>query len=244
LARYTVKSRVLEFLAEYSERGYAVLKAAVEASLSAANRGVRLGDFSFREIVSRLKAWGIEYNPSMLLRIMERDYGIIETSYKSASQHWWKFIDLDAVMEALEEYEKGVSISESPSMEYENEQVNVEEALLKLQIASLNPYELARRLEKFLLKPRLTSADYGILRSIAFNELPAVIDVLQRAEEMGYEGEEIEVLQYVIRLAEKLASKLLRTGKAGSEAAKSLIALARRRSASSSTEFNSSSEIP
>jgi hypothetical protein len=232
LARHTVKSRVLEFLAEYGERGYAVLRAAVEASLSKDGRSVRLGDFSYREVVSRLRAWGIEYNPSMLLRIVERDYGIIETSYKSSSQHWWKFIDIDAVIEALEEYERGVDATaeqqgDEAAGEGEGEAVDAEEALLKLQIASLNPYGLLERLEKLLLKPKLTSTDYSILRSIAFSELPAVVEVLRRAEEIGYEGEEVKALREVVQLAAKLASKLLRMGRAGREAARSLAALAR-----------------
>ena len=247
MAHPTVKSRVLEFLAEYGERGYAVLKAAVEASVSGGGRGVRLGDFSYREVVSRLRAWGIEYNPSMLLRIVERDYGIIETSYRSSSQHWWRFIDLDAVIEALEEYERGVNALEEQAGEADGEEgeVDADEVLVRLQIASLNPYQLLEKLEKLLVKPKLTTADYALLRSLAFSDLPAVVEVLRRAEQLGYEGEEVKVLRSIVRLAGRLASKLLRLGRTSREAARSLLALARSSAARcEGGGFEAPGEIP
>ena len=98
-----VRERLLEFLANYGERGLAVVRAAVEAALAGrGSPGVRLGDFSYREVVARLRSWGLDYNPSMLLRILERDYGVIETTYRSSNQHWWRFLDLNAVLSHAE----------------------------------------------------------------------------------------------------------------------------------------------
>ena len=75
-----------EFLAKYGERGYALLKAILEASL-APRRGPGFGDFSFKEIKARLASYGLNYNPSVLLAKLEKEYGVIETSYRSGTQH-------------------------------------------------------------------------------------------------------------------------------------------------------------
>ncbi len=240
----TVRDRVLEFLAEYGEKGYAVLRAAAESALSAGQRSVRLGDFSYREVVARLRAWGIEYNPSMLLRVLERDYGVIETSYRSSSQHWWRFIDLDATLEALELYEKGVNPTEEGEGDTGLDE-DPEVALLRLQIASLNPYSLLEKLEKLNAKPRLTPADYAVLRSIAFNDLPAAVELVRRAEELGYEGEEVQALRRLLNVAARLASKLLRAGRAGRQAARSLMLLASTSGRGrSGGNFEASGEVP
>jgi len=187
--------------------------------------------------VARLRAWGIEYNPSMLLRSLERDYGVIETSYKSSSQHWWRFIDIDAVAEALEMYEKGYNTALEAEEDVGPE--DPELTLLLFQIASLNPHGVLEKLQKLASKPRLTSADYAVLRSLAFNELPAIVEVLRRAEEIGYEGEEVSTLREVLRLASELAARLLRSGRLSRAAARSLIALAQ-----SGSKLSTSSNVP
>ena len=210
-----VRERVLEFLAQYGERGYAVLRAAVDAAVAARGRGVRLGDFSHREVVARLKAWGIEYNPSMLLRILERDYGVIETSYRSGNQHWWKFLDIDAVVEALDEYDRGTG---SGMDEEEDDIEDPEVELLRLQVASLDPEGLLSELRRLSAKPRLSRSEIVRLRSLAFNEMEAVVRLLRRAEEMGYEGPEVEILRDILRLGSRLARRLLAAGRASVEA--------------------------
>ncbi len=220
-----VKERVLEFLAEYGERGYAVLRAALDAYSSAPGRGVRLGDFSHREVVARLRAWGIEYNPSMLLRILERDYGVIETSYRSGNQHWYRFLDPGAVAEALDEYDRGTD----PGAQGEEEQgiEDPEVEVLRVQVASLDPQGVMEELRRLSAKPRLGRAELARLRRLAFEELELAARLLRRAEELGYEGPEVEMLRELIAAASRLARRILATGRAASAASTTIAALAR-----------------
>ncbi len=204
-----VYERVLEFLANYGERGLAVLRAAVEAASAPRRRGVRLGDFSHREVVEKLRSWGISYNPSTLLRILERDYGVVETSYRSSGQHWYRFIDLDAVVEALDAYERGVDAGgEEDPVEGE---LDPEVELLLVQIASLDPHGLLERLRRLLRRPRLGRAELAAFRRMAFDELEAAARLLRRAEELGYEGPEVELLREALAAARRLALRLLRS---------------------------------
>lgn len=224
-----IRERVLGFLAEYGERGYSVLRAAVEAASTPRGRGVRLGDFNSREVAQRLRAWGIQYNPSMLLRILERDYAVIETSYRSSNQHWYRFLDIDAVVEALEEYDRGIEpvAGEETGEDGAGNLEDPEQMLLIVQIASLDPYTLLERLRRLAVKPRLSSSDLAALRRLAFNELENVAALLRRAEELGYEGEEVEALRQVLTLALRLARRLLAQGKVSSSAARTVETLAR-----------------
>ncbi len=202
----SVRERVLEFLAEYGERGYMVLKAAVEAALAQQGRSARLGDFSYRELVSRLRAHGFEYNPSMLLRILERDYGVIETSYKSTTQHWWRFVSIDDVIDALEEYEQGVNVIENDREDV----LDPELELLRVQIAALEPHKLIETLERLAAKPKLSPQDKLMYARLAFNELEKVVEVLRKAEAYQDElAEEIEMLKRILKLASRVAKRLL-----------------------------------
>ncbi|ALL01888.1 hypothetical protein Pyrde_1845 [Pyrodictium delaneyi] len=223
-----VRERVLEFLAEYGERGYAVLRAAVDAATSArGRRGVRLGDFSHREVVTRLKAWGIDYNPSMLLRVLERDYGVIETSYRSSNQHWWRFLDLDAVVEALDAYDQGIDATEPPIEGDEEELLDPETELLRVQIASLDPAGMLEELRRLAAKPRLARTELARLRSLAFNELELAARLLRRAEELGYDGPEVEMLREAIKLAGRLSRRLLSAARLTAESRRTVMELAR-----------------
>ncbi len=228
-----VRERVLEFLARYGEKGFSVLRAAVEACVEgrSARRGVRLGDFSYKEVVAKLRSYGLEYNPANLLSILEREYAVIETTYHSSGQHWWRFVDLDAVIEALDAYERGLqgggvegadesmgddySVAAEQLMdggEIEDPQVEV----IRAQIAALNPAELLARLRMLASKPRLTSYDRRLFSKIAFEELELVASVLEKAR--AYPEvftEEIRMLESILRLASLIARKLMAAGRAG-----------------------------
>ncbi len=220
----TLEARILEFLVEYGERAYAVLRAALDSYLSSKETNVfRLGDFSYREIVARLKSWGISYNPSMLLRILERDYGVIETSYKSNTQHWWKFVNVRAVISALEHY---VSRGEPVENNKTEMPEDIEIALLATQIASLNPFELYDKLRKLAKKDKLTKADMLFLRKIAFNEIELITSILRRAENIGYESDEIDILKSILSLAYTLSKKLLTTSRLEVSARNNIVNLA------------------
>lgn len=226
-----VRDRVLEFLAKYGERGLLVLKAAITATIARRREaGVKLGDFSYRDVVARLRAQGISYNPSMLLRILERDYGVIETSYRSGNQHWWKFVDFDSVVEAVEAYEKGDDLLEG--FEDGGEDVGLESdpraELIRIQIAALRPRRLLKTLRILATKKRLTSRDAKVFEDLAFNVLPKLVRVLEEAR--GYEdelGEEILLLEKVLSVAVKIARKMLMEEKMEAEAVEALEAIAR-----------------
>lgn len=214
--RVTVRHRVLEFLASYGEKGYNVLRAAVEATLNSPEAGVRLGDFSYREVVRALRSRGVEYNPSMLLRILERDYGVIETSYHSGNQHWWRFVDLAAVVDALEDYERGEQPEIGGDLGEEDEGGEEEPVLedpritvLQAQFAALGIDEVYEKLEKLALKPRLSKQDRLVFSKIAFEYLDLIASLYEKMSE--YEDvfrEELEVLAKTLRLASQVARKM------------------------------------
>ncbi|HIC98350.1 MAG TPA: hypothetical protein EYP08_01460 [Pyrodictiaceae archaeon] len=226
-----VRDRVLEFLAKYEERGLLVLKAAIAAAIARKREGgVKLGDFSYRDIVVRLRAQGISYNPSMLLRILERDYGVIETSYRSGNQHWWKFVDFDSVVEAVEAYEKGDDAI--GALKEDDEEIGLESdprvELVRVQVAALRPRKLLKTLRVLAAKKRLTSRDVKVFQDLAFNVLPKLVHVLEKAREYEEElVEEIALLEKVLRLAVKIARKMLVEEKMESEAVEALEAIAK-----------------
>jgi len=226
-----VRDRVLEFLARYEERGLLVLKAAIAAAIAKRREGgARLGDFSYRDVVARLRAQGINYNPSMLLRILERDYGVIETSYRSGNQHWWKFVDFDAVVEAVEAYEKGGDVGDSVGES--GEEVSLESdpriELIRIQVAALRPRKLLKTLKVLAAKKRFTSRDVKFFEDLAFNVLPKLVQVLEEAREYEEElAEEIALLEKVLGLAVKIARKMLVEEKVEAEAVEALEAIAR-----------------
>ncbi len=200
-----VRERVLDFLAKYGERGYAVLRAAVDAASSGGGRGVRLGDFSTREVTARLRMEGIEYNPSMLLRILEREYAVIETTYSSRGQHWWRFIDYPAVLEALSAYEAG---SEPLGEEEVDDDPLL--SLLQVQLAALDIDAVLARLRQLAAKRRLTQRDRLVFRRIVFGPLADAVRVLREAGDEYEEllGGEAEKIREALRLAKAVAARL------------------------------------
>ncbi len=197
-----VRDRTLEALNRYGDRAYLVLKAALEVSLDyASSRKALLGDFDYKGLVRKLMEQGVSYNPSPLLRALEREYGIIETSYRSGNQHWWRFIDRDAVREALAEYE-GVSVDSLSDPRVE---------VIRIQIASLDLPRIKKVLENLLRKERLSDADKRLFRRIAFSELEDVAVLLEKAVE--YEdvlAEEVKMLREVLSLASMVSRKISR----------------------------------
>lgn len=180
-------SRLDEFIARYGDRGIILLKAILEASkLRAARKG--LGDFSFKDIKAWLAREGLEYNPSILLAKLEKEYGVIETSYKSSNQHWWVILDRRAIEEAVYG-DQGYPPEESGSP-----MVRV----LRAQFYSLEPSYIKGQLERMARARRLTRRDLEILREIAFNRLPPIARFLEESTEYP------EALEYERMLAEEI----------------------------------------
>ncbi|MEN2999818.1 MAG: hypothetical protein ABDH61_04505 [Acidilobaceae archaeon] len=174
-----MKEALRAFLAEYGERGELLLRAMLEEARS--SPGAKLGDFSFKGLRNRIKAMGIEYNPAPLLMKLEKEIGVIETSYRSSTQRWWRILDRQALEEAL-----GV------------EELSVRGRLLRAQLHTLNPRGMAEAL-RAMLGRKLGEADRARLRKMAFEELPLLVKVIEEARALGEEG-----LEEDVRLAEEV----------------------------------------
>jgi hypothetical protein len=191
-----VKDKVLEFLRNYGDRGYLVLKIALEIALDP-SIDHRLGDFSYKYLVFKLRRLGITYNPANLLRIMEKDYGLIERSYNSSSQKWWSFTDLEAVRKALLEY-SGVEEVEDPRLK-----------LLLIKYRSLEPTRILNMIRRLSMKTSLNPVDKRVFRDLVFNEMDKIVEILE--EMMSYEDvfdKEIKILQEILGLAEHVSAKI------------------------------------
>ncbi|NPA84737.1 MAG: hypothetical protein GXO07_01875 [Crenarchaeota archaeon] len=187
-------ARVKELIEEYGERAALVLRAALEvADEYRASGKSALGDFDYKGLVRKLKLMGVEYKPSLLLSKMEKEYGIIETTYKSGNQHWWRFVDEDAVREALEEDEE----LEDPKL-----------TMLKVQASALELDKVKQRLKLLSSKKKLSASDKKWFKSFAFETLPLVAKIAQEVIEEGYEDPEVTEAIRVLKLSLKVARKL------------------------------------
>ncbi|MCX8185294.1 MAG: hypothetical protein RMI56_03955 [Sulfolobales archaeon] len=186
---------IAEVLSRYGSRAYYVLKAAIEVAEE--NRKLRLakfGDFDYRSLVSKLKSWGIEYNPSGLLRVLEREYGIIRTVYRSSNQRWWVFSDLSLVKLALGEGR-------------EEEALTPDEELLDIQVAVLDIDSVIAELSNIIWREKVEPADSDKkLRDIVLNELPVIVEVYKKALRQGDRYSEfVSKVRKAFELARKAA---------------------------------------
>ncbi|MGC9209719.1 MAG: hypothetical protein ACP5FT_00380 [Acidilobus sp.] len=177
-----------EFLAKYGDRGKYVIKAILEASLSGGR--AKLGDFDLKGLKERLKSMGLDYNPVPLLYILERTYGVIRTTYRSANQHWWVITDRRALQEALQE------LGDESSLE------DYDLRLLRIQFYSLEP-------ERIIAQLRSNSRSRQLIAKLAFTTLPLLIDFLKRAREQYPDelAKEIEMAEQILELAERAIMK-------------------------------------
>ncbi len=198
-----LESVVQEVLMRYGERALYVLKAALEVSEEYSALGRRTpGDFDNKGLIRKLKEWGITYNPSQLLRIMERDYGIIETVYRSATQRWWKFSDITAVKEAIRYFE-------GDSEEFVEDP---EHYVLSLQIDVIDTDRLLNEVKAMYSKSRLSVADKNRLKQIVVEELPTIAKVMKEAQK--YENRYRDFIRKCVFLM-KLVGEVLRKMKLG-----------------------------
>ncbi len=191
-----VESLLREALGRYGIKLRIVLETALEIAKKNRLMGsTSLGDFDYKSLVLELEKRGFKYNPSQLLRILEREYGILETTYHSSGQRWYRFKNLDIIERVL----LGDNfVDEEPEVK-----------VLKVQIKSLQLNKVINYLKRLELKSRLSSSDLKKFRQIAFEYLPRVVKLLRKAEEYEeYLYAEIELLRSVINLAYRVAEKL------------------------------------
>ncbi|AEE95065.1 conserved hypothetical protein [Acidianus hospitalis W1] len=184
-----VRDRTTEALLRFGDRCKLILKAAI--SIAESNDKKELGDFDYKTLVEKLQEAGLDKDPKMILRALERDYGIIETTYKSANQHWWRFINIEEVKEAI-----GDEI-EDPEIQ-----------LIKIQANSLNLTELERKLRFMLNKPVLSEVDRALFKKIAFEELNYVMEVYRKASMYEETYDIAEKVKSILTLATRVSMKI------------------------------------
>ena len=190
-----------EFLAKYGDKGLAVLKAIIAASRTRLG-GPRLGDFSYKDIKEYLARHGISYNPSLLLSKLEKEYGLIETTYKSGGQHWWRVIDLDSLEAAIQRYDGG------DDSRGENE-LPPRARMLLIQFYALEPERILETLHRLSRRKRLSQAEQGLLRRVVFEDLPRIVEFLEEAEASYPEELEAEIMmaEAILEMAEKIVAQ-------------------------------------
>ena len=173
-----------EFLSKYGERGYYVVKAILDASLSGGR--AKLGDFDLKGLKERLRSMGLDYNPVPLLYSLERTYGVIRTTYRSSNQHWWEIVDRRALQEALAELGGG------------EEADDYEARLLRIQFYSLDPERILQQLRSSR-RPRQLAA------RLAFTTLPFLVKFLKKAKERYPDelAKEIDMAEQILELTER-----------------------------------------
>jgi hypothetical protein len=184
-----VRDRTTEALLRFGDKCKLILKAAI--SIAESNDKKELGDFDYKTLVEKLQEAGLDKDPKMILRALERDYGIIETTYKSANQHWWRFINIEEVKEAI-----GDEI-EDPEIQ-----------LIKIQANSLNLTELERKLRFMLNKPVLSEVDRALFKKIAFEELNYVMEVYRKASMYEETYDIAEKVRSILTLATRVSMKI------------------------------------
>ncbi|MEM0005482.1 MAG: hypothetical protein QXJ56_06270 [Ignisphaera sp.] len=194
-----VRMALLECYHRYGQRFVVVMKTAIGIAKENRLRGEQLpGDFDYRTLVDRLNSIGVQYNPSLLLRALEREYGVIETSYRSSNQHWYRFRDLESVEQILNSV-AGIDVAEEEP----------EVAMVKIQIKALQIRYWLGKLKALSIKTRLSRSDIELFRRFSFSILPKLVRILRKAEE--YEDQlytEIGIVKETVSLAQIVAERV------------------------------------
>ncbi|AFH43366.1 hypothetical protein FFONT_1378 [Fervidicoccus fontis Kam940] len=200
----SVYDRVKMLLLNYGSKAEEVMLAALKRAeeLDANGNGFRFGDFDFKGLKEKLTEMEVKYNPNILLRIMERDYLIIETTYKSGNQHWWNFTDRKAVESILLSSGKSSREKSGEDLKYIS---------IKAMYASLEPGKLLEALESISRKRRLDDIDKRLFKKIVFEEMKNIVSLIESMKEMEsrFEGE-LKVLYRIVDLIDSLSNKLIK----------------------------------
>jgi len=204
-----LRTAMLEAYHKYGQRFLLVMKTAIAIAKENKLRESALpGDFEYKSLVERLSAIGFSYNPSLLLRILEREYRLIETSYKSTSQRWYKFrYDIGYIETIISSLTAGNEVLDDPDI-----------VMIRIQLSSLRPKYWLSKLKSMSIKEKLSKTDVSLFEKFSFNILPKFIRILKHAEE--YEEVfliEINAIKEIIQLAQLIAEKIEHGDMLGSE---------------------------
>jgi len=184
-----VRDRTLEAILKYGDKARIILRSAITIYDERGNQ--ELGDFDYKTLIAELQREGYSGDPKMILRALERDFGIIETSYKSANQHWWKFIDVNEVKSVIDDNNDDPEIT-----------------LIKIQANSLDLDNIQKRLEFMLRKTKLSDVDKALFKKIAFDDLNYLIDVYKKAESYEETQYIVDRIKRILILASKVSVKI------------------------------------
>lgn len=192
----TVKTRVIDFLNKYGDKGYVVLKTIVEIAFDP-EIDHRLGDFSYKHLVFKLSKMGIEYSPHNMMRILEKEYGLIEKTYISTTQKWWRLVEPETIRKTILEYSSGLDLEE-PELK-----------LLAIKYRSLEPLNILNILRRLVVKDKLSNSEKELFRKIVFNELETITSLINKMQQYGeLFKEELRTLGEVVNLAERISMKI------------------------------------
>lgn len=199
MALKPVNIMILDAYHRYGQKLYIVLSTAIRIAKMNRLKGADLpGDFEYKALVEELEKQHFKYNPSMLLRALEREYNIIETTYKTSNKHWYRFKCLDEVEKALSTIMGTGTDTEDPII-----------TMLKIQMKSLQISYWIKKLKNMSIKESIGPTDIKLFKRFAFHVLPKIIKILRKAEE--YEDQlyaEIHLLREVLNLANIVADRI------------------------------------
>lgn len=190
----SVSDRTLEFLLKFGDKGKETLIAAIECSYE--NERTELGDFSYKSVVEKLTEKGYNFDPKMILRALEKDFGIIETTYKSSNQHWWKFIDREQVENVVNE----------------NKDTDPKVELIRIKFYSLEPQKIEKRLELMSKKSILTEVDKKTFRLMVFDELTKLAEIYDEASQFEETLQIVESIKRILTLASIISKRIYGKG--------------------------------
>jgi hypothetical protein len=189
-----IQALLSDFLYKYGERGKTILEASIRASQKISRKSLTPtpGDFDYRSLVEELGLMGYSYNPSPLLRILEKEYGLIKTTLHTSNQRWFVFVDKEAIESFIDNI-KGVD-DEDP-----------EQILIRLQLASLQVDRIKEQLSKLLEKRKWSDNDYRRLYRISFVVMPKLLKIYRKLQDdPDIWGDIISEIEEVFKLANKV----------------------------------------
>ena len=193
-----LSSMLREAIRRYGEKLVIVLETAIAISRRNAMEGRNTyGDFEYRQLVRELEKKGFHYSPSQLLRILEREYGILVTTYHTSGQHWYKFKDIDAVENVLRSLRGREEVLNDPVL-----------MMLRIQVRSLQPAKILELLRRLATKPRLTPRDVEKFQRFAFEILPRIVSLMQRIEDYDELEAEYSLLREIVELAYEVSERI------------------------------------
>lgn len=193
-----IEAMISDFVYRYGERGKAVLEAMVRAAqrLARTSTPPLPGDFDYRSVVEELGIMGYSYNPSPLLRILEKEYSLIRTTLHTSSQRWYALSNREVLEEYVERLRNGGD--EDP-----------EAVVIRLQIESLRLEDIVKSLKHLAEKKMWSDSDYRKLYDISFRKLPKLLKIYKRMQDDPERwGSYIRNVEEVFMLARKLRSRV------------------------------------